>query len=228
MKIIIGAAVLASLTFVAGNLQAQETNLITINATAELQGSTITNSFMGTNVLIATFKPPTVLTLDTKQILEFLAVDENAEGNYGATTFPSGAKLVEINSSSSSDYQVLGREDNFLVDVSDILHFAHSTNQVFIGKHNFETGLNEPTVSTKQIDHFYFDDTAISGGVGINFWMSGLATRTITDTTPNKEGVFKETNLREAPIVMGDGTFLGAAFVITGSLNQRSSGTYIY
>lgn len=71
-KIIASTAALGFLTMTAGGLQAQQaTNLVTLTATALVQGTTNNN---GT---VTTTKAPTQVTLNTKQILAFLATAEH-------------------------------------------------------------------------------------------------------------------------------------------------------
>jgi hypothetical protein len=203
----------------AGNVQAQYTNLITITATAELQGSSSDNGS------VTTLAAPVSEAMGTKQILQFMATDENAAGDYGSTTFPSGAKLVEIDSANGSDYQVLDESNNFIVDVTNVFDIVHSTNEVFTGKISDSTGLNDPTVITKHINRYTYNDWSISGGVGFCFTLQGLGTLTLTDTTP-RDGVYTETKTSKTPSAAGQGNYQGTSFVITGSMTQTRSGKF--
>jgi hypothetical protein len=220
VKTTVGLGVLL-LTVATGNLFAQETNLITITATAQFQGP-ITSDGPTT-----TMAPPADRSFNTKQILAFMAIDENAEGNYGETNFPTGAKLVEIDGGSNADYQVLDEHDNYLADVSDVLNIDHLTNQIFIGKISNLTGLNAPTVTDKYFVRYGYYDLGISGGAGLEFSLQGLASRTITDSSP-KNGFYTETKLSNTPNAAGDGNLKGAPFVLTGSITQTRSGTLKY
>src|SRR5271170_2394572 len=147
-KIIASAAVLSFMAFAAGSLQAQVTNVITITATALVQGNSSDN---GT---VTTTPTPTKHILDTAEILVDLAVDENAEGNYGSTTFPTGAKLVAVPSGGNSpDFQVFDKNSHLLVDVSDILTGSNTGNfgsDITNGKQNDNTGLSDPTETDQQ------------------------------------------------------------------------------
>lgn len=215
-KIILPVLMLVFLIIATCELQASitETNLITISATLELQGET-TNS--GT---ITTYKSPVKMALGTKQILSFMAVDENAEDNYITNVFPEGAKLVEVDSTNGADYQVLDKSNNFLVDVSDIFYIEHSTNDIYYGNVSDSTGLNDPSVTAKYIVRYNYDDSTVFGGAELNFFLAGLASRTITDTKPNDYGTFKQTKLSSTPVAMGAGNYQEIPFVIIGSLTQ--------
>jgi hypothetical protein len=222
-KIIAGGVVFVLWAMAAANLQAQVTftNLITITATAEFQGNYIRHG------VIETADPPVSAALGTKQILSYMAMDENAAGGYGRTSFPSGAKLVEIDSTNPVDYQVLDKSDNFLADVTNVFGIGHPTNQIFIGKYDESTGLNEPTVTAKYIVRYVYNDWSISGGADLYFNLQGLTTRTITDTVTNKDGVFTETKLSDTPSAEGQGNCQGKAFVFTGSITQTRSNKFI-
>ena len=201
-----GAAFLAAMTL--QTVQTQVTNLVTITATAEAQGGTNDN---GT---VTTIKKPTKLTLDTKQILAFLAEDEYAEGEYASTNFPTGAKLVVI----GGDFQVLDKTNNFLVDVSDILSIEKGTNDIVSGKINDSTGLYENSATKVYILRISYDDSGISGGAGLQFYLAGLMRCTVTNTAPNESGFYTETDSDRMDASAGQGHYQDRSFVITGSL----------
>jgi hypothetical protein len=89
-KTLLAAAVLAFLTLDAGNLRADVTNMVSVNATALTQGSTTV--VLGVEII----EPPKSCAINTGRILEWLALDEYAESNYVASNFPAGAQLVEV------------------------------------------------------------------------------------------------------------------------------------
>lgn len=218
-KIIAGAALLAFLTFAAGSLRADNvTNVLTINATVMTQGNTNDN---GT---VTTIAAPIKESVETKQVLEFLAVDENAEGNYPSNSFPTGAKLVVIG---DSDFQVLNKSNKFLVDVSGVLSVQdvnEGTNDMISGKVINETGLADTTLTDLHVLKFIYDDSAVSGGVGLQFYLEGLMTSTVTDTAP-KAGKYTETKSNKITSALGEGNFQGTPFVITGSLTADGKAT---
>ena len=218
-KIITGTAVLAFLTLAAGSLQAQVTNLCSITATVLIQGSTSDN---GT---ISTAAAPTKHTLTTANLLTWLAKDENLEGNYGSTTFPTGAKLVAIGGNNNGpDFQVLTSGNAFLVDVSDIMTINSGNNDVYSGKQNDNTGLSSPMTTDLNVDTLIFDDTAISGGQGVQFSLQGLLTNTQTDTLP-VNNVYTQTESHKMTSGTGEGQYLGTPFMITGGFSASGKAT---
>jgi hypothetical protein len=204
-------AILAAMVFASGNLlHAQDTNLVTFTAVAEMQGGTNDN---GAN---STILAPVRQAMNTKQILEFLAQDENAAGRYASPNFPAGAKLMV--GSVSGDLQVWDRNNKFLVDVTNILKVSRGTNVVMNGKINDSTGLNNHTVTREYILKFNYDDTAVLGSLGFQFYLQGLTKKTDTQGTPDKNGVYTETVLNEMSVANGDGNSNGLPFVISGSV----------
>jgi len=162
--------------------------------------------------------------IDTKQILAFLAVDENALTNYPDPTFPAGAQLV-LTGTNNDDVQVWDKNNNLLVDVSDIIRFTHGTNVVIAGKTSDMTGLAAPTVTRTHILTLTYDDLAISQGSGLFFYLQGIATTTVTDTTPDKAGVYSETISTRMSTAMGGGNYQGAPLVVTGGLRLNGGAT---
>lgn len=112
-KIIAGAVVFFALA--AARVEAQGTKIITIAATAELQGAT---NDTGADRVIAA---PVKKTINTADILKYLAEDEYACGNYALGKFPGSAKLVVT---TNDDYQVVDASGNLLVDVTNIFRLA--------------------------------------------------------------------------------------------------------
>jgi hypothetical protein len=208
-KTIALAAVLAFFTVVAGSLQAQVTNVLTITATASEQG--VSNDVNG----VTTYAAPSKLTLDTKQILAFLAADKH-------TTFPAGAKLV----SASREFMVLDKNNNVLVDVSDILSTTNSGyygSRIISGKVNDTTGLASTTETKQKIFTLAYDDTGADGS--LQFYLTGLITGKTTDTVPNAAGNYTETGSYTMTAAAGDGNYQGIPLVITGGLTATASGT---
>ena len=77
-----------------------------------------TNSTYNTNTTAFTTPPPTMLKVATKDILNLIARAEFNRGNYGATNFPSGAKLVKSYTVYPS-FSVWGQTNNVLLDSAD-------------------------------------------------------------------------------------------------------------
>ena len=193
----------------------QVTNTLKITATILLQAGTNDNG------KAVTTAAPAKLAFDTKQILVFLARDEFAEGNYGATEFPTNATLVAaISGPETGDkgiFQVLDENGALLVDVSDILSLQQGTNVVVSGKMDDNNSLGDRSVTQQYILAFNYDDSAIKDGVRLKFCLQGLTTRKVADTT-NKAGVLTETISSKMAGAMGDGNYRGDPFVINGSL----------
>jgi hypothetical protein len=221
-KTIFASTLSALLMLTAGRLQASViTNSFTINATALVQSTTNDNG------KVTTIAAATKHAVNTKQLLVWLAQDESAEGNYGFPSFPAGAKLVLIVSNDeSADFQVWNKSDILLVDVSDILNITHGTNEVVSSKVNDTTGLLDPSAKIWHLIKFSFNDSAIlTGGVGVTFDLVGLEERAVTDSNPNKDGIYTETVSATVDASAGEGTYQGEPFVITGSLDFGEKST---
>jgi hypothetical protein len=208
-------AALAFLALAVGSVQAQVTNVITFSLTGMVQGSSTDN---GTTTTTAS---PTKLALATKNILSLLAEDKS-------TTFPTGAKLVVIGGQGGEgdlDFQVVDKNNNFLVDVSDIISAEGTGNfgqDIFSGKQTDITSLSSPTITDMQIFTISYDDTGAGGS--LEFYLTGLITNTTTDTTPNNiTGVYKETQSHKLSSGAGDGNFDSTPLVVTGSFSASGS-----
>jgi hypothetical protein len=220
-KILAGAAALAFVTLTAGSLQAQVTNVVTISFTATEQNTNST-----TNGVVITTKAPVTHSATTADILRWLAIDENAETNYSGTNFPSGAKLVAISGPENApDVQVVDKHNNYLVDVSDILSLTKSgvyDANVNSGKSNDTNNLAAPTQTDQKVYSINYDDSLATSNILFSF--AGVLKSTTTDTTPNPEGVYKETESHTMSSGQGDGLYYGNQFVITGA-SFKAGGT---
>ena len=221
-KIIAGIAALAFLTFAAGSLQAQQvTNLLAITATIQEQGGTNNN---GT---VTTVAAPTKLALNTKQILVFMARDEYAAGRYAFTNFPAGAKLAAIVSETSYICQVLDKNNNLIVDVSNILRIPiNGIVEVHSGKTENSTGWGDPTVTKLQVPTIDYDDSGIIGGVRFQCNMTGLMKSTVTYAISSSTKTLGVTTSAKIAAFAGTGSYEGTHFVITGSLSAAGKGTF--
>lgn len=216
-KIIAVTAALAFLTFAAGSVRADETLVLTITGTTLTQNTNST-----TKNGITTVPAPTKTSVTTQLILQALAVDEHAETNYPSATFPAGAKLV-VTGHNGDDFQVWGKTNNLLVDVSDILTSSNGNNDISSGKQNEDTGLASPTETDEQLLTLTYDDSFIDGGVGLQFSSTGLITNTQTDSTP-KNGVYTET-LSGKGALAGEGSLQGNPFVFSGTISAAGTAT---
>ncbi len=177
---------------------------------------------------------PTSLVLSTKQILSFLALDENSEGNYTHTNFPVGAKLMLLpDTGSGPDFQVWGKTNNLLVDVSDLLTLTYGGNYgalVSSGKVNDATSLPSPTSTNQQIVTITYDDSSIGGN--LQFYISGSGKETITYSgIQGGAGTYKETESIIATGMSGDGNYTDTngnenPMVVTGDFTSSGGGTF--
>jgi hypothetical protein len=227
-KLIAGAVVLAVLTLAANRTQANVTNVITVAATALVQNNATDN---GT---ITTTPSPTSQSITTKTLLNWLAQDEYAEGNYTAgTTFPSGAQFVVFDHGTNGSYfQVLAANHTLLVDVSDIISATEGTygNDITSGKQVDTNGLASPTTTDIHILTITFDDSAVAttfgSTVGVKFYLTGLMTETTTDTKPSSLGVYTKSKTSKMASSAGEGFYQGQPFTISGSVNGSGKGTF--
>jgi len=229
---IVGGGTLLSLGmlfFCADCLQAQTTNQVIITATATVQ-----NPSSNDNGTVTTTPAPTSLALSTKQILSFLAVDESSEGNYAQTNFPAGAKLMLLpDTGSGPDFQVWGKTNNLLVDVSDLLTLTNGGDYgslITSGKINDANSLPSPATTNQQIVTIDYDDS--SAGGNLQFYISGTG-KDITDYTVIRPsaGTYKETESNSATGMSGDGNYTDTngnvnPLVVTGSFAASGSGTF--
>ena len=204
--IVTGTAALAFLTFASGSLLGQVINTVTLTTTIQLQTNPNNN---GTTTTLAA---PIKYSFDTKQILSALAKAENLEGNYGSSTFPVGAKLVTVVTAirNTFDFQVLDKNNNLLVDVSDVL-IGLSTgvngSDVFSGKYIDSNVLADPKLTDAEIFTVTYNDTAIPGSDDIVLSLSGLMTNTVTDGVPNATTkIYSESQTHTLTAAAGDGS----------------------
>ncbi len=207
--------------FTQGVQAASVTNIVTITAKAWVQNDNPVDN--GTNRVTP---PPIIKSVTTKTVLNQLALDKFASGAWVSPTFPAGAKLVVFKDSADPVFQVLGKSNNFLVDVSDILSLNTGNRSVFSGKESDATGLANPSTTDRGLATLSFDDTRIAGGGNISFFLSGIFVSVTTDTKPNSlTGLYKEIQTHKASTAIGDGTYQGSDMVISGSINASGKAT---
>jgi hypothetical protein len=245
-KMMAGTVALACLTLGAGGLHAQVTQVVTIKASASVQGgySTSTNSHTGITTDI--YATPTKHSVATKDLLALLALDENAEGNYPAgTNFPSGAKLVIITPdpdggsggsvtltpvgntpvvNNSGPFQVVDKNNNTLVDVSDIISINSAGSNVITSSRSTSSNPGLGTSTDLELLSIKFDDTGAGGS--LKFFLTGIWTSKTTDTTPNKTtGAYTESSSGSLSFGTGEGSYLGNPFVCTGTVSTSGKAT---
>ncbi len=196
----------------------QSTNVLTLTATAQLQGAT------NITATLTTVANPGKFSLTTKQLLTWLALDEHAAGNYDATNFPAGAKIAII----GSNLKVLGTNQAVLADVSDILTAEDGTNSVFSGKAFTTNSVYAPSASEMEFFKLAYDDSIIAGGAGVQFSLQGVLTTTFTDSKPAKTtGAVTETITGKMSTAVGDGNLGGKPFILTGNLGTSAKTVFM-
>lgn len=122
-------------------------------------------------------------------------------------------------------FQVLDKNNKFLVDVTDILSGFNAGvfhAGVVSGKTNDNTGLASPTTTDLQIFALFYDDTQAGGSLQFN--LLGVLTNTKTDTTPNaKTKTYTQTESHKMPTAAGDGNYQNSPLIITGGFTASGS-----
>ena len=203
-----------------GSLLAQTTNLVTVAATARIQGQIVTS---GRDTL---YTGSTSSALNTGEILRFLAQDEHAAGRYSATNFPSGARLA-VAGPGHQAFLVLDRHNNLLADVSNVLKWSAETNRVYVGRIAAPSGLADPRLTEYSVLRMVYDDSAISGGVGLYFTVGGMATRKVIDTAPNRAGYYLERVSNVIPNAVGSGNYQGQPFTLQGEIVSQGKASLV-
>jgi hypothetical protein len=179
--------------------------VFSLQLTAYLQN---TNHDNGTNTVTS---PPRVGPLATADILHALAFDENVKGNWPSNSFPANATLAITNNSF-----VVARHGDILLNVSDIMSLTSGDNDVTWGSQNDTSGLASPSQHTRRIVRIDFDDTSISGGKNLKFYLQGMLNKTTRDTTP-VAGKYTETISASITSGAGEGSFESVPFLCTGT-----------
>jgi hypothetical protein len=192
---------------VPGTLRAQVSEKMSISATIYLQGATSDKKG------VTTIAGPTKQSVSTVNLLESLAKDENAEGNYPNTKFPSTAALHYYGGGFEVD-----EGTNVLVDVSDILTLTVTgQNDITNGNYSEVNGPGTPPYTQTAYQIVTLAYTSSTGASGLGFTVTGLGEFTQKAGTPNaKTGNFTQTDSVSLQDGTGEGTLDGVEFVITG------------
>lgn len=229
-KLILGITCLALASFSANHIQAQGAvmNTATVSLSASIQSEVSSD-----NGNVTTYAAPIKFSIKTKDILSALAIAENQEGNYPSSSFPSGAKLVVFltgGDSSSPDFEVVDKSNNFLVDVSDIVSGTPSGSAyVYSGKVSDDTGLGSPSQTDIQIYTITYDDTGIDGSLNLQFTLTGVLTELVSDGKVNlSTGLYTESQSHKLTLGTGDGSFSGQAIIVSGTTSLAGKGVLAY
>jgi hypothetical protein len=161
--------------------------------------------------VITTTAAPRVLTYTAASLLKLLAVDENLKGRWPSNSFPQGASLVM-----AGNGFVVVSGDHTLLDVSDLLSLSLGVTDIASGAHNDATGLASHSEKQLAIIRITFDDTSVIGGANFKFYLQGLLTQTVTDTTP-VSGVYLESRTMKLTNGAGEGWLQNVPLVCTGT-----------
>lgn len=209
LPVLTAAALALAATAHATPAKLNDIKTISVEFKLQLQGSFTDD---GT---VRTYAKPTIQRLDTKGLLDILAADKYAQTNYPANFFPAGSKLALTGSGA---VVVVNRNNELLVDVSDIIRIETSTNGIISGRVDNNTGLARPNDTELAITRITFDDTTIIGGKNFSFVIQGLDSIKTNDAVPNQSnGKYREVSNSQATNAAGEGQSNGTRFIITGS-----------
>jgi hypothetical protein len=221
LKLLVLFAIAAVLSLsLPGNLRAQVLESVTISATLYEQGPTHDNN------TATTISAPAKRSISTATLLEDLAADEFAEGNWTSAKFPAGAKL---------NYNGTGFEvdlgTNQLVDVSDILSLnVTGQNDITSGNYLDANGQGTPPYTQVDYEIVSLAYSSSGGSSGMSFTVTGLATFTGKATTPNaRTGNYTQSSSFSLQDGTGEGSLTDSSgntvnFVVTG-LTVTASGS---
>jgi hypothetical protein len=222
-------AILATAGLAAATAQAQVgsvqvTNLNEINVTLKLQLQS--PGYNSDNGAVRSYDAPVTQTINTKNLLARLALDKQLQGQYSFGSFPPGTKLGVW----EGHVVVVGPDKLLLADVSDIISFSSGTNGILSGTVNNVTSLASPKTSELSLQRLDFNDTFISGGSGLVFFVQGLNLAKKVDSQVNgATGKYVETVNSQMKAAVGEGSSAGTPLVLAGTIkgNGRAVLTYL-
>ena len=206
------------------------TNIMSISLTAIAQ-----NNQLPAVKGIANTPTPLKYVKSTDFLLKCLAQDKHAQGQYGSTSFPLSAKLAivaqysptTINPDSITfSYKVLDKYNHEIVDVSDIMKFTLDGTfgaSINSGAMYINNNLYAPKGINQFISTVTFDDTFISAGSNLKFYLSGVTVNTVTDSYSSKNRVCSETQTTIQTGASGDGYYNGIEMIVTGGFTSSST-----
>jgi hypothetical protein len=166
--------------------------------------------------------PPTVLKFTTKELLALIAKDENTAGNYGATNFPSGAKLIKF----GTDLTVWDSANNSLLpDSGDVTFVAGMS----LNYGPFTAAGSDSSVPYSETDYGYADvfiyDLDVQGGV-TDLTLSGFFVNTIKSSAANQTtGAINSSQAFTMKAGGGTGAMSDKDAAITGGFSAKGTGT---
>jgi hypothetical protein len=220
-------ALLGVVCFAAAGAQAQklnDVNVVTVALKLQLQSPGVNSQ----NGQTRSYAKPVAQTINTKNLLDRLALDKQVQGLYDKNTFPDGAKLALA----GDHFVVVKNNNDLIVDVSDILTFTSGANDIVSGTVNTTTSLADPNITELIIVNLNFDDTFITNNVGdiissdLTFSVRGLDSVKTNDSTPNQNtNKYKEKTGDKVENAVGEGQSGGTPLVISGGIHGNRKAT---
>ena len=211
---------LAALVFAAFAVHAQTIPLnFTISATIKYQNQQTTNA-QG----IVTLLEPKAVTVTTASLLKSLATLAYLNGDYPATNFPTGAKIVyELHPEDTHEnrFIVTTSLGVTLCDVSDYLYYEQGQSLLQSGKYDSANKIF-PSWKYSYIGQLVFDGTSVED---TRIFFGGLITSTVADVVVKNIGTYKETWKITLPAGIGEGVYDGRDCLVTGTASATGSGT---
>lgn len=192
-------------------------NVVTVAFKLQLQSAGINSQ----NGSVRVFDKPIMQTINTKNLLDRLALDKQAQQLYNSSSFPNGSKLALA----AGKFVVVRGNNDFIVDVSDIITFTSGTNDILSGTTNNITGLADSKTTELVLVSLNFDDTFITGGSNLHFFAQGIDTVKTQDSQPGNNGNYNERTSDNVKDAAGEGQSGGTPFVITGSIQGNRNVT---
>jgi hypothetical protein len=188
-----------------------------------ITGTELAQGEQSNNGKTTTTKAPSKTTITTADVLADLAKDENTAGIYGATSFPSGAKLLYT---ANSGFQVVDKHNNPLVNAANILSVVTAgQNEVTSGTFGDTTGSTTPpfTQTDVRLVTLAYDATSVGGTM--KFAVTGVGSSEITTAKPNGKGNYTDTDSFTLQNGTGEGVNGEGVKIILTGFTVNASGT---
>jgi hypothetical protein len=222
-----GPTNLGSATFDNISISALPTALgVTGTQTAQsvsITGTELAQGAQSNNGKTTTTAAPLKTTITTADVLEYLAKDENTAGTYGATTFPTGAKLLYT---ANSGFEVVDKHNNVLVNAANILSVVTAgQNEITSGAFGDTTGSATPpfTQTDVRLVTLTYDATSVGGTT--KFSVTGTGTSETATAKPSAKGKYTDTDSFSLQDGTGEGVNGAGVNIILTGFTVTASGT---
>jgi hypothetical protein len=171
---------------------------------------------------VTTSAPMRTHVYTTESILQHLAEDEFAAGNWASNRFPKGAKLAV---DEFFNYFVI-QGTSALLNVSSIMRSGgEDTATITWGKKNLSTDVPQPTMHLLTLRQLGYDNSNIPGASPLNFYVTGMESFTRTYKRLGN-GLFEDTARATVIHCSGEGSDdAGKDIVLSGSFSFSGKGT---